>query len=237
MLWFFFLGPLLSLPFLALGFALPYGMSLKQVPAKTKFLVLVCGVTFASILLPVYLNPHYAAPMACAIYALLTLSMQRLHRWRKHMMGGTFVVRAVMVGAVALLLLFIAIPVFHLPIANSARPETWCSPWYQLLPRQAVEGKLGAESGNHVVFVRFGADNTPEDDLAWVNNGADIDHSRIVWAHDMGAQNAELIRYFSDRKFWLLESDKNGTNLTRYSGSGSASTSDPTPSRAKLPSE
>jgi hypothetical protein len=237
MLWFFFLGPLLSLPFLALGFALPYGMSLKQVPAKTKFLALVCGMTFAGMLLPVYINPHYGAPMTCALYALLMLAMQRLHRWRKDVMAGAFVIRAVMVGAVTLLLVFAAIPVFHLPIVNSGRPETWCSPWYQLLPRQTVEEKLGAEPGNHVVLVRFGANNTADDDMAWVNNAADIDRSRIVWAHDMDALNEELIGYFPHRTFWLLESDKKGTRFTRYSGPASTSTRNSTPGFAKRPPE
>ena len=152
MLWFFFLGPLLSLPFLALAFVLPYGTSLKEVPAKARLLLLVCGATFAGMLLPVYVSPHYAAPMTAAIYGLLMLALQRVRRWQ----AGPFVCRAVIVGAIGLLLVRVAAPVFNFSVVNPSRPETWCSPWDQLLLRQTLEKGLEADPGKHVVFVRYG---------------------------------------------------------------------------------
>ena len=42
----------------------------------------------------------------------------------------------------------------------------------------------------------------------FVFNDADIDASPIVWANDMGAErNAELLRYYSSRKAWVLNVD------------------------------
>jgi len=216
MLWFFYLGPLLTLPFLALAFALPYGTSFKDIPQKTRLLLLVGGVTLIGLLLPAYANPHYAAPLTCVIYALIVLAMQRLRRWRVgDKPSGIFVVRAVFAGALALLLLRIAIPVFHLHITNSDAPMTWCSPWTQLYPRAQIESRLNALPGRHLVIVHYG----PQHDASasWVNNAADIDGSKIVWAHDMGPEkNEDLIRYFADRHVWWLDPKQNEVQFTEY---------------------
>jgi hypothetical protein len=38
--------------------------------------------------------------------------------------------------------------------------------------------------------------------------GTDIDRQKVIWARDMVAdKNEELLRYFSDRRVWLLEAD------------------------------
>jgi hypothetical protein len=61
----------------------------------------------------------------------------------------------------------------------------------------------------------------------WVYNRADIDGSKVVWARDMGeAKNLELIRYFKDRKVWLLEPDLIAPKLSVY----------PTPNQILKPS-
>ena len=216
MLWFFYLGPLLTLPFFALAFALPYGTSFKDVTPKTRFLLLVAGVTLIGLLLPAYANPHYAAPLTCVFYALIVLGMQRVRRWRVgDKPAGVFVMRAVSAGAVALLLLRIAIPVFHLRITNSDAPMTWCSPWTQLYPRAQIESRLKVLPGRHLVVVHYG----PQHDASasWVNNAADIDGSKIVWAHDMGPEkNEELVRYFADRRVWWLDPKQNEVQFTQF---------------------
>ena len=51
-----------------------------------------------------------------------------------------------------------------------------------------------------------GGNHDPFDE--WVYNSADIDGSKVVWARDMdAADNLELIRYYTDRKVWLVEPD------------------------------
>jgi hypothetical protein len=42
----------------------------------------------------------------------------------------------------------------------------------------------------------------------WVYNAPDIDHSKVIWARDLGpAQNLELIRYYKSRTVWLVQPD------------------------------
>ncbi len=57
--------------------------------------------------------------------------------------------------------------------------------------------------------------------FSWVNNGADIDSSKIVWAHDMGPdKNQELLDYFRGREVWLVEPDEDPVRLSRYPVTG-----------------
>jgi hypothetical protein len=53
----------------------------------------------------------------------------------------------------------------------------------------------------HLVIVRYAADHDPLHEFAF--NRADIDHSLIIWARDMGyAKNRELIDYYPDQRVW-----------------------------------
>ena len=79
---------------------------------------------------------------------------------------------------------------------------TWARPWPQPLGRETIAADLRAQGGPQLVIVRYDRFTGPE----YVYNDADIDASPIVWARDMGAEkNAELLRYYSSRKAWLLE--------------------------------
>jgi hypothetical protein len=70
--------------------------------------------------------------------------------------------------------------------------------------RQQIIDDLSATPDRHVILVRYGAGHSPHQE--WVYNGADIDGSRVVWARSMSAEkDAELLRYFGDRRAWLLE--------------------------------
>jgi hypothetical protein len=216
MYWFFFFGPLLSLPIAMLAVVLPYGISYKNLRRHTRFLLQVCGLTLLGLMLTSYANPHYAAPLTGAIYALVLMSMQRIRhaRWR-HQRTGLALVRAVPTIAVILLLVRIAAGAFHLPISNAALPETWCSPWNQNTARQSIEKQLDQKLGSQLVIVRYGAQHDPKE--GWVSNSADIDHSKIVWAQDMGdADNRELLEYFRDRAGWLVQPDANPPTLEPY---------------------
>ena len=65
------------------------------------------------------------------------------------------------------------------------------------------------------MIVRYGPHHDPKE--GWVINSADIDHSKIVWAHDMGdADNRELFLYFKDRKAWLVQPDLRLPTLEPY---------------------
>jgi hypothetical protein len=81
-----------------------------------------------------------------------------------------------------------------------------------------IAHELQAIPGKHLVIVQYktappGQPGVPEwgihdPDHEFVHNAANIDASRIVWAHDMGeSENNELIHYFHDRQVWLLNGD------------------------------
>ena len=214
-LWFFFLGPVLSLPFLALGFVLPYGMSFKDVSSKTRFLIVIGGTTLLGILLAVPINPHYAAAVTAPIYALVVMAMQRIRRWRpggKH--SGLFLARAGPGAALLLLLIRIAIPILHLPNSNSP-PAIWCTIYRQLVPRAQVENQLRALPGDHVLLVHY--DPNHYEGEGWIANSADIDRSKIIWAYDMGAeQDRELMQYFAGRDAWIVYPDESPVRLSPY---------------------
>ncbi len=81
---------------------------------------------------------------------------------------------------------------------------------------QAVRAQLAAMPGKMLVFVRyFRPQHLFQDE--WVYNQADIDGARIVWARDLGPEeNEKLIRYYPDRKAWLLEPEFRPPRLRKY---------------------
>jgi hypothetical protein len=80
---------------------------------------------------------------------------------------------------------------------------------------------LNREEGAHLIVVRYGADHRPHDEFVY--NGADIDGSKVVWAREMSRdQNRELLRYFKQRRIWLLEADAPTPRLSPYPVGGLA---------------
>jgi hypothetical protein len=214
--WFFFLGPLLCLPLLVLSMILPYGITFSSISRNTRFLWLVCCVSTGGLLLPVYFDAHYAAPLTSAIYALLMMAMQRIRRWRWHeRRTGLAIIRSVFLIAVAMLLLRIATPLFHLPISMWPAPPTWYSPVPQLLERAQIKNELEKQPGLHLAIVRYQPQHDPKSE--WVYNEAEIDSAKVVWAREMApAANEELIRYFDNRRVWLVEPDGTPPRLSPY---------------------
>ncbi len=213
--WLFYLGPVLTLPLLMLVAILPYGMSYKDIGRRTRFLLLVCCLSFAGSLLPVYFNPHYAAPVTAAIYALVLLAMQHLRRWRwRGKRTGLAMVRALPSACVALLLIRASAPALHIPLPPPF-PQSWCSESIQMLGRAQILARLQGHEGHHLVIVRYKPDHDSLQE--WVYNDADIDTSKVVWAREMdAAENEELIKYFKDRNVWLVEPDEKPPKLSPY---------------------
>jgi hypothetical protein len=81
--------------------------------------------------------------------------------------------------------------------------------------RRSIVDRLMRKGSRHVVIVRYAPEHNVHEE--WVYNRADIDGSSIVWARDMGeTDNADLIRYYQDRKIWLFEPDLVPVRLTAY---------------------
>jgi hypothetical protein len=214
-LWAFFFGPVLTLPILMLAVVLPYGMFYKDVSHEARFLLIVCGICFLALLLPIYFFPHYAAPVTAAIYAAVLLAMRQVSRWElRGKPTGRFIVRAIPAICFILVLLVVTARSVHISLPPPRWPS-WCTRGLQLLDRARVEAHLEEYGGNHLAIVRYQQRHEPGTE--WVYNRADIDNSRVVWARDMGKEkNRELLEYFKDRQVWLVEPDENPPRVSPY---------------------
>ncbi len=215
-IWLFYFGPILSLPWLVWLFTRPQGQLKKTISPNLRFLLVTCLVTCGASALTIYVGqPHYAAPLTATFYAATLLVMRDLYNWQSEgERSGLFLVRAVPLVCGVLLLLRIAAPAIHIE-PKPSWTRTWCSQDAQNLARARILSQLEQTPGDHLVIVRY----RPEHDFIldeWVFNNADIDGSKVLWARDMGAQNAELVEYFRGRTVWLIEPDNHPARLTPY---------------------
>jgi hypothetical protein len=210
-LWLFFFGPLLTMPWLAWLFTRPMRGFWSSIKPDLRFLLTLCACTYVSIMLTIYAGqPHYAAPLTAVVYAATMLVVRDLRltasgRWLGR---SLFLVAMIFFGTVVVASSFHTGP-------SPSWIRIWCTPSLQNLRRQAVLNQLEQKAGNHLVVVRY----RPDHDFAydeWVFNGADIGGSKVIWARDMGQQNAELLEYFRDRKVWLVEPDNRPVKLIPY---------------------
>ncbi|MBZ5526891.1 MAG: hypothetical protein LAN71_03180 [Acidobacteriia bacterium] len=212
-LWFFFFGLILIFPFFLLTIVLPNKTSLKDIPGETRFLLLVGLITGIGLTLPIYSNPHYAAPLTCVFYALILMAMSSVRQHAGDRTGAALT-RVVPIVCLAMLLIRSASPLLHIspPVVIPA----WCSPQFQILPRARILDTLQTLEGNHLVIVHY--DKTHDPINEWVYNAADIDGAKVVWARDMGMEkNQELINYFSNRRVWFIEPDNASPQVSPYS--------------------
>ena len=211
--WLFYLGPMLTVPFLMLVLALPVGAKPSDFSADVRFLLLVAGISFAGMLLPVIFLQHYAAPLTALVYAFVVLTMRYI---RPLFFGakpvGLGITRAIVVSCGLLAVVRIAAPISGIAL-TPPKLTTWASENYKFPERPAIISALDQMGGLHLVFVG----NGPVQRSDWVYNAADIDASKIVWARDQGpVKNQELINYFSARKVWILDPNGSPPTLTPY---------------------
>jgi hypothetical protein len=185
--WRFYLGPLLTIPLLALPWMI------RQ--RKLRLPLAICGAMFAGFAMETWTLPHYFSPATGALYILLTQGLRHLHA-----RGGLArqTMRAVPVLALAMIFLRVAAAITHTPI-EAAWPRG-------NLERAAILRELREMPRQQLVIVSYG----PDHDLhrEWVWNEASIDEAKVVWARDMGdAQNQELLEYFKNRQVWRLDAD------------------------------
>ena len=81
--------------------------------------------------------------------------------------------------------------------------------------RAYIQEWLSRRPGKQLVIVHYSSKHSP--DQEWVYNGADIDHSKVVWAREMDPKSdAQLIGYFKDREVWLLNADSKPARVIPY---------------------
>ena len=186
---------------------------------RTRLLVISLVVLAAGMAVEIYLIPHYLAPFTAAFYAVGLQAMRHLYQCRP---GGQPVGRALIHWIVAICVLMAVLRPFNKQL-RCPIPEkpvsTWIVSWFGpdhfVTERSRVEQQLQQLPGNQLAIVRYSPNHDPLDE--WVYNAAEIESSKIIWAQAMNpSSDLELIRYYGQRKAWLIQPDSPAEELVPY---------------------
>jgi hypothetical protein len=170
-----------------LAVLLLFGWRQKKLPAA----LLITLLAGAAVELVFY--SHYAAPFTALLLILLVQALRRLRAAQGNLVVAGLILSIVGAGLTARLV--------H--VYRGDTPDRLQSANAQ---RGYLERKLLAEHpGRHVVFVRYTGVQKPHEE--WIYNLADIDAQPVIWAQDMGSENAKLAQYYPGRSFWLFQPD------------------------------
>jgi hypothetical protein len=197
--WLLFLGPAMSIPL----FAFPY----TRRDRRMRYPLRIAAFFMLALLVETWTQAHYFAPAVALIFLVILQCMRHLARWhwRDYAIGQAFVRVVPMICCAVLLLRLIAIPARMFG-------ETW--PRGNLI-RANLLRKLNTCPGAQLVIVHYDKNHDPGNE--WVYNSADIDHSKVVWARDMGdSGNKDLLQYFNQREVWLLNPDQSPPRLDPF---------------------
>ena len=205
--WMFFLGPALTLPLLFLPCILK--------DRRVRLLMIIGGIFLVGLSLNTWFYAHYAAPITGLIYAIVLQGLRHLRIWRWHGRAtGLLLARSVPVVCLAMALLRACAQ----PLAFYMPPD-WPMTWYYTRPgnteRARIAAQLKQQPGRQLAIVRY----APSHDFfeEWVYNQASIDGADVVWARELDdAGNRALIRYFKDRRVWLVQPDANPATVSPY---------------------
>jgi hypothetical protein len=201
---YFWPGLLLVLP------ALPF--SLRDRKMRLPLLAIVFCV--AAVVVVIWSNAHYAAPLTGAVFLAIVQAMRHLRTMK---IGA----RPVGVALSRVIVLALAFDTTSAVAQHLCDPLIW--PCEGDVSRQVIADKLAQTPGKHLVMVRYGPEDEHNIHDEWVFNGADIDGGKVIWARELdAAQNAKLFAYFKDRMVWLVTPDEDNTYLEEYTAPGVA---------------
>jgi hypothetical protein len=161
----------------------------------------------------VWHNAHYAAPALGLAILIVLLGMRCLRFWRwRGRRVGLYVVRCIPPACAAMLLITIVAGRIS---GDVFEQRSWRWPPPGNVERARIVRQLETSGGKHLVFVRYSLAHDPG--YEWVYNRADIDGSPVVWARELDrGSNAGLMRYYGDRRVWLVEPDVPSPKLVPY---------------------
>jgi hypothetical protein len=169
-------------------------------------------------------HSHYAAQALCAMVAIAIYGLRMLRAWNPRGAPVGLMTSRAIVLIMAIWMLF---PVGEKALNPYLLSQRELAP--QSLDRARLEAQLNRTPGQHLVIVHNRRSHTGSDD--WIYNKPDIDHAKIVWARDMGAEkNEELLRYFAYRRIWLVDQNDGIMRLQAYNQRSAEETIAATPS-------
>ena len=205
--WLFYVGPALTIPLIMLRWVYR--------DRRFRFLLVAVGIFLLGLALDLWFLAHYAAPATCIFYALLLQCLRHLRfcRWRNASVG-LLLARAVPAICVAMVVVRLAAQPLVYYMAPD-HPAVWFNTGPGNTGRAKILERLERPGSRDLVLVRYRTGHNWFDE--WVYNKADIDKAPVVWAHEMDEiANRELLRYFHDRRVWLLEPDEKPPRLSPY---------------------
>jgi hypothetical protein len=131
-----------------------------------------------------FVLPHYTAP---ALPVLLLLCIAGWSKLRSRGATGLLLARVVGIGLLA---------------GTGMSAAQGVSADSQIIDQQTLASKLGG--GLHLIFVKYEPGYRFSNEFVY--NPADLDQSRVIWAHYFGpAADAPVTAHFSNRQVWLLD--------------------------------
>lgn len=199
MLWAFYVGPVFTLPLLAFPWVFR--------DRKMRLPLILAGAVIAGNVIETWTLVHYFAPALGLYFLLLVQCIRhlRVQRWRGRA-AGQAMARAILMVCVAMVVLRVSAMAVGAQIEPPRKPVD--------PHRLTIQRELESMTGKQLVIVHYGPNHVPHDD--WINNRADIDASKVVWARDMGDHNRELLLYFKDRRAWRINADDSTAKLEAY---------------------
>jgi hypothetical protein len=194
--WRFFFGPVLTIPLIMLG----------RVWRRKKMLF---AGAIAAIMLEGAASPHYLAPAAAVLIAILVECCRHLEAARIRILP--------LLPATMLLVLTLRIAAqqFGLPYTQKLNFQTWCCRVEGDQNKPRIIAELAKTPGAHLIFVKPKTD--PANLYQWIYNSADLSSARNVWARDLGdAENAPLAASMPDRTIWIVDPNVSPATLAPY---------------------
>ena len=165
-----------------------------------------------------YFYPHYIAAVTCLFVLAAVIGLEQISKWKagRWLNGQTVAHVIVLLCAVHFGFWYCVHLLGDDEVAMAmSKYESWDFINYgDPEGRISVNRELAKLQGQQVVFVRYGPRHTFHN---WIHNGADIDASRVIWARDLGAaENTKLLRYYPNRRTWLIRPDAWPPQLEPY---------------------
>jgi hypothetical protein len=163
-------------------------------------LAVIAGIFLLALAVETFHWEHYAAPVWAAVALMMAVWAE--HAWNLRIGNQRAGVALLIVVATA-----VVAPNFYGWLHGIDRGSGYTQTPIGIARRPALLKRLLAINQRQLVIVRYPSPawRVLEE---WVYNSADIDSQQVIFAHDLGMeQDRALLKYYADRKIWLLTFD------------------------------
>jgi hypothetical protein len=167
-------------------------------PTYRKMLI-ITAILLLALSVELFHSEHYSAPGWAVFALMIAVWAQRSWQWRLYGMPAGKVIVLLALALPPLVASFDAI----LPKSKGIDGLPEWPGW-----RVALVANLSKLQGDQLVFTRYPAQDWNVDE-EWVYNLSDIDHEKVMFAHDLGTENRVLLNRYPGRTAWLVTFDPN----------------------------